>query len=70
MNLNGDGYGLRFHPLAYDTETGSLSVEDCALLYYQDVSFTTNTVLSADQYTVIGATGAKPIFVVIKVRKI
>jgi hypothetical protein len=63
-------YYLSFAPTAYDRETGSLTVENCELTQSTSagprVVFSTHTVFRGGEYTVLGATGAKPMFVVVR----
>lgn len=78
LKLTGSGpsedYLLSFRPSAYDRETGTLTVEDCQLNQQVETGldgvFSTNTVFRGDEYTVLGATGAKPIFVVVRLTRV
>jgi hypothetical protein len=78
LRLTGSGptedYYLSFAPTAYDRQTGSLSVESCELAQNTNagprVVFSTNTVFGGAKYTVLGATGAKPIFVVVRLAQV
>jgi hypothetical protein len=78
LRLSGSGpeedYYLSFAPTAYDRETGSLSVERCELEQSTSAGhvtvFSTNTVFRGAEYTVLGATGANPVFVVIRLSRV
>ena len=70
----GAEFSLSFAPTAYDSQTGSLSVEDCSLTALTQSGtqriFSTNTVFRGGEYTVLGATGAKPMFVIVRLTKV
>jgi len=78
LRLTGSGtsedYYLSFAPSAYDGGTGSLSVERCDLTQNTSagprVVFSTSTVFRGGEYTVLGATGEKPLFVVVRLTEI
>jgi len=68
----GAAYELSFAPVAYDGKTHSLSVAQCRL---EDVEedrtlFTTATILRGGEYTVLGATGAQPLFAVVRIQPV
>jgi hypothetical protein len=69
---DGTDFEIRFIPQAYDTDTGNLTVESCTVNRRHDNRrvLSTNTVFRGDEYTVLGATGADPVFVVVHVRSI
>jgi hypothetical protein len=65
-------YELLITPAAYDVGRGSLSLSSCALLAHnftglQDGTrlFTTQTSISTNEFTVLGASGPSPIYVVL-----
>lgn len=65
-------YQLEARTGAYDRESGSLTLDTCA---FTEVSthqtiFRTGTSLARDEYTVIGASGDTPLFVVLQVRPV
>lgn len=67
-------YLLQFEVGAYDAESGQLTAERCQLMEQtiegQVQVFSTDTVLSAGEYTVLGATGAEPILLVVRLEKL
>jgi hypothetical protein len=78
LQLTGAGsheeFYLSFTPTVYDRQTGSLTVQGCELTQQKTSGphkvFSTNTVFRGGEYTVLGATGAKPIFVVVRLTKV
>ena len=63
-------YHLVLRPMAYDRESGSLSVSGCTLSYAGgggNSLFSTSAVLRGGEFTVIGASGSDPILVAIRV---
>lgn len=68
-----DDFRLSFKPTAYDTKTGSLSVESCSLQEFTNhgptMVFSTSTLLRGGEYTVLGASGAQPIFVAVRLTR-
>jgi len=71
-------FDVRFQPVAYDPSTGSMTVQRCQVELF-DVSapnratksvLSTDTVFRGGEYTVLGATGQSPIFIVIHVRPV
>ncbi len=68
-------YRLELAPSAFDPASGSLTVERCVL----DVGspngprnevFSTSAVFRGGEYTVLGATGARPVFLVVRVSNV
>lgn len=64
-------FRLSFLPVAYDSVEGSLRIAHCRLTQQRtgandQILFTTTTVLRGNQYTVLGASGPDPLFVVIR----
>ena len=69
----GGVYALSFHPIAYDHKTASLSVVQCKMEDRTDqprTLFTTSTIFRGGEYTVLGATGANPLFAVVRVQPV
>ena len=63
-------YSLEMRPTAYDRETSSLTLSDCSLMYSSGgLLFSTSAVLKGGEYTVLGATGSEPIFLVLRVQR-
>ncbi|MFT7485989.1 MAG: hypothetical protein ACI9F9_001842 [Candidatus Paceibacteria bacterium] len=65
--------GLQMSPVAYDSKTETLTLDGVRVELalnknggFTSNSFTTSTSLNSGEYTVLGAMGANPIFVVIK----
>ncbi len=76
LRIGGDGpvhYELAFKTVSYDQESGALSLERCEFVRSWmhtgeprvDSIFRTDANLRSGEYTVLGATGAEPIFLVI-----
>ena len=73
--LGGSGqadYELSFKPTAFDSESSSLSVEDCSLVRsygpdHRETVFSTSMVMRGGEYTVLGASGSEPVFVVVRI---
>jgi hypothetical protein len=75
----GDSFELSFAPIAFDQATSSLSVANCTLFKRgaqagtvsagdaRSRVFSTDTLFRGNEYTVLGASGMDPIFVVIRV---
>ena len=76
----GDSYELSFQPVALEQETGTLSVANCTLFKQRRQAqgavhagdsrvrvFSTDTMFRGNEYTVLGASGMDPIFVVVRV---
>ena len=73
-------FRLSFVPVAYDTESGSVRVSECQVEVttspagnaraYTESILSTETVFRGGQYTVLGATGADPVFVVVHVNAV
>jgi len=70
---DGLGFDLTFTPVAYDSSTGSLTARGCRVGLTYTLSSQTESLLMTDilfrggQYTVLGATGSDPVFVVVHV---
>lgn len=61
-------YQLSFLPVAFDEEQSSLSVAKCKLTRSTgELIFTTDTMFRGGEYTVLGASGTDPDFVVVRV---
>ena len=64
-----------FRPIAYDAQTGSLSVSRCGLFQPDTPSldertyFQTSAIFRGGEYTVLGAVGTEPVFLVVRVTK-
>ncbi|TDJ69462.1 MAG: hypothetical protein E2O39_11520 [Planctomycetota bacterium] len=62
-------YSLMIHPSAYDAETGSVTLARCSFVQKsavgEELLFETTTMIHAGEYTVLGATGMAPVFVVL-----
>lgn len=65
-------FDLGLRPRAFDAETGSLTLEQCEFGLSRGMGethstqrFTTSAAIHAGEYTVLGAVGAEPIFVVL-----
>ena len=65
-------YGVSFTPIAFDVATGALTISGCRLV--EDTGeeeprqlFQTHTILRGGEYTVLGATGATPRVLVVRV---
>jgi hypothetical protein len=77
----GETFELSFVPVAFDRATSSLSVANCTLVKHRGIGraggvtvagpgvrvFSTDTLFRGNEYTVLGASGMEPIFVVIRV---
>jgi len=65
------GYTFTFFPTAFDRETNSMTVERCSLEWSggeeSTVIFSTSTVLRGGEYTVLGASGADPVFLAVRI---
>jgi hypothetical protein len=68
-------YRLAFTPVAYDESSASLTVTGCRLMETEAPApgrerelFRTDTILHGGEYTVLGATGATPRLLVLRVR--
>jgi hypothetical protein len=60
-------YGLGFSPVAFDSETRSMTIENCVLMPNSGGAlFDTSVLLRADEYTVLAATGSKPMLLVVR----
>lgn len=78
--LDGGEYSLSLRPIAYDPKTGDLTVQECEAkvgradpesgVFETSQMFSTATVLRGGEFSVIGATGETPTFVVIKIRPV
>lgn len=79
----GENFELSFIPMAYDAKTSSLSVANCTLQKRMRTQsgavssvdaktrvFSTDTLFRGNEYTVLGASGIEPIFVVVRVAPI
>ena len=70
----GNGVRFEFEVAAYDEEAGSLTAENCRLSGQTEDGpmeiFSTSTVLHAGEYTVLGATGSKPLLLVVRLEKL
>lgn len=67
----GPSYSMSLSPVAWDTQSGALTVQGCTLRRHSSSGhiasmFSTNTVLRSGEYTVLGATGTEPVFLVLK----
>lgn len=62
-------YTLSLRPSAYDAESGAVTLDRCSFVRVgeddQQLLFETSTLIQAGEYTVLGATGSEPVFVVI-----
>lgn len=58
---------FQFLPSAYDGETGTLTVASCALQSGGRELFSTSAVFRGGEFTVVGAVGADPVFLVVRV---
>jgi len=63
----GAEFKLKLLPAGYDREHGTLSMTHCAFSLDGSSLFDTSAVLSAGEYTVLGASGLEPLFVVLRV---
>lgn len=67
---NISGYQLDLRPMAYAAATGTLSVSECSLGKSADgkrrLLFSADTLMRADEYTVLGASGEEPVFAVVR----
>jgi hypothetical protein len=61
-----DSFELRLIPGGYDVENQQLAITSCEFSTGVQ-AFTTSTVVRAGEYTVLGATGSDPVFVVLQV---
>lgn len=65
------GYTFSFFPSAFDPETNSMTLQPCSLEWTGDeestVIFSTSTLLRGDEYTVLGASGADPVFLAVRI---
>lgn len=62
-----NSFGLGFSPVAFDSETRSMTIENCVLMPHSGGAlFDTSVLLRADEYTVLAATGAKPMLLVVR----
>jgi len=76
-DVDDQSYELSFRPTAFDAESGSLSVEYCSLVRSltgttdppRQSIFSTSMMMRGDEYTVLGASGAEPVFVVVRVER-
>lgn len=70
----GASFTLSFTPVAFDRETGSLSVVKCSLETtgqpHGRQLFSTATIFRGGEYTVLGATGTEPVFAVVRVQPV
>ena len=66
---DGPPYFLDLRPLAYDRESGSLTVSGCSLANAPGAVglFSTSVLLRGGEYTVIGASGPEPVLVALRV---
>lgn len=64
-------YGLHLRFSSFDEDSSTLNADHCEFLEFngskKQTIFDTNTSLNANQYTVLGATGREPLFVVLRV---
>lgn len=62
-------YSLMIQPSAYDAQTGALTLAHCSFVQKsavgEELLFQTTTMVHAGEYTVLGATGMAPVFVVL-----
>ncbi len=78
-----DGFHLSFQPTAYDPTSTVLTAANCELMrdHYEHAGgasqyagqrqvFSTTTVFRGGEYTVLGATGAEPIFLVVRLNPV
>lgn len=75
-------YELKFNPLALDVKSGDMNVLNCELLRHKEgtgsargqdsaqLMLRTDTVFRGNQFTVLGASGKDPVFVVIHSRMV
>ena len=67
-------YELSFRPTAFDSESGVLSVDRCKLINRApgnnvEELFSTTITLRSSEATVLGASGATPVFVVVEIER-
>ncbi len=74
---NGLRFELSFQPVAYDSQTGSMTVRRCNIEMIDSSvqraaksMLSTDTVFRGGEYTVLGATGQDPIFFVVHVKPV
>jgi len=73
VELNDERAIFKFRPTAYDAESGSLTVTYCELEQPETLSqhersyFRTNAIFRGGEYTVLGAVGTQPVFLVVRV---
>jgi hypothetical protein len=65
-DMDDDRFLLKLIPGGYDVDARQLAITDCEFNAGQQ-GFSTSTVVSAGEYTVLGATGSNPVFVVLQV---
>lgn len=69
---NGERHGvLRLSPGGFDAQTGSLTLDECSFSFGREghsasLVFSTCTSIHSGEYTVLGATGLSPMFVVLR----
>jgi hypothetical protein len=68
-DMHQDRFELKLIPGGYDVDARQLAITACEF-YAGQQGFSTSTVVSAGEYTVLGATGSDPVFVVLQVSPI
>ena len=67
MQADDGNYALSFTPVAFNPKDATLTVAGCSLMRQDTRLFTTDTLFQGGEYTVLGATGREPVFLVVHV---